>query len=115
MVDEALRHEIHGWLLEAMGDRKGNGLMEMRPPVGWADVATKHDLAQLEERLELRFDRVQESIDHRFKMVDLRFESLEYKLLGAIDEKLTAQTRALFLGMVGLMISFVALVIHFVH
>ena len=30
-------------------------LMELLPPVGWADVATKHDLANLESRLTDRF------------------------------------------------------------
>ena len=28
----------------------------MEPPVGWADVATKHDLAQLETRLGAKID-----------------------------------------------------------
>jgi hypothetical protein len=31
--------------------------MELLPPVGWADVATKHDLVLLEQRLEARFER----------------------------------------------------------
>lgn len=43
--------------------------MELLPPVGWADVATKHDLLALEARLDLRFESL-----------DLRFESLEHRL-----------------------------------
>ena len=31
--------------------------MELRPPIGWADVATKQDLELLELRLEARFER----------------------------------------------------------
>jgi hypothetical protein len=31
-------------------------MMELLPPVGCADVATKRDLDQLEERMDLRFD-----------------------------------------------------------
>ena len=35
------------------------------PPIGWADVATKHDLDELERRMELRFQRQDEHIDAR--------------------------------------------------
>ena len=34
----------------ALGNESGITLMEMLPPVGWADVATKDDLARLEDR-----------------------------------------------------------------
>jgi hypothetical protein len=44
-----------------LGDDAGIPLMEMLPPVGWADVVTKHDLRTeldaLELKLEARFDR----------------------------------------------------------
>lgn len=35
--------------------------MAYLPPVGWGDVATKHDLTALEQRIGLRF----EAMDHR--------------------------------------------------
>ena len=31
--------------------------MELLPPVGWADVATKRNLDQLEERIDLSFQK----------------------------------------------------------
>jgi uncharacterized membrane protein (DUF2068 family) len=39
-----LRHRIHTALEELMEPELANGIMEMLPPVGWADVATKRDL-----------------------------------------------------------------------
>ena len=39
-----------GW--RAFGDDAGITLMELLPPVGWADVATKQDLELLELKLE---------------------------------------------------------------
>ncbi len=36
--------------------------MELLPPVGWADVATKRDLDQLEERVDQRFDSLAQTI-----------------------------------------------------
>ena len=57
-----------------MGDDAGITLMELLPPVGWADVATKQDVARVEEqiaRLEARFDEFEERLELRF---DARFE-----------------------------------------
>lgn len=59
-------------------------MMAMLPPVGWADVATKHDLAALEERIDLRFAATEERMDLRFaaqdERVDLRFALVDQRL-----------------------------------
>ena len=74
-------------------------------PAGWADVATKHDLDGLEERLALRFE-----------LVDQRFEASENKLLAAFRAELlaqlnviSAQTRALIKANLGTVLSMAAL------
>ncbi len=51
-----------------MGPGAADTLMEMLPPVGWADVATKRDL----EVLEMRLDSLEQRMDSRFDA--LRFE-----------------------------------------
>jgi hypothetical protein len=43
-VDERARHELHTRLEEAIGPEAAETLMELVPPVGWADVATKRDV-----------------------------------------------------------------------
>jgi hypothetical protein len=55
-VDERSRHELYLSMEELIGSERAGTLMSMLPPVGWADVATKHDLRELEERLELRLE-----------------------------------------------------------
>ena len=55
-VTEQQRHQLFTWLEETMGSDRAETMMSLLPPVGWADVATKHDLDQLELRLDLRFD-----------------------------------------------------------
>ena len=56
-VDERRRLQLADAAKRALGDDAGITLMEMLPPVGWADVATKRDLEVLEVRLEARFER----------------------------------------------------------
>ena len=57
--DERSRLQLADAAKRVLGDDAGITLMELLPPVGWADVATKHDLAALDRRLEAlerRFD-----------------------------------------------------------
>jgi hypothetical protein len=56
-VDERSRLQLADAAKRAFGDDAGITLMELLPPVGWADVATKQDLAILEARLDARFER----------------------------------------------------------
>jgi len=57
-LTEESRHQLFQRLEELLGLEEASTLMEMLPPVGWADVATTRDLDQLESRLEARMDRV---------------------------------------------------------
>ncbi|MEO6468501.1 MAG: hypothetical protein ABIP21_05335 [Acidimicrobiia bacterium] len=60
-VDERTRHEMYSGLEEKLGPDVADALMAHLPPVGWADVATKQDLAALAQRFEhmdTRFDEL---------------------------------------------------------
>ncbi len=46
-VTEKQRHEFMKQIEETLGPEHAETLMELLPPVGWADVATKHDLDAL--------------------------------------------------------------------
>jgi hypothetical protein len=116
VLDERARHELFLRLEEVLGPESAETLMEMMPPVGWADVATKRDLDALEERMNLRF----ELVDRRFEMLDQRFEASENKLLAAFRGELlaavtaqsnviSAQTRTLVMANLGAVLSTAAL------
>jgi hypothetical protein len=55
-ITEGSRNELHNALTRHIGEDAAATLMEMLPPVGWADVATKRDLDQLDSRLDSRLD-----------------------------------------------------------
>jgi hypothetical protein len=124
-IDEHTRHGIHTWMANAMGTELGDGLMSMLPPTGWADVATKHDLAQLEERLGLRFEMMEEGLEHRFDKIDQRFQMMdqrfeqmdqrfelsEHKVLGAMDRRLTETMRATFFALAALLLTVTTIIV----
>jgi len=124
-IDERARHELFLAAERSLGRPQTETLMALLPPVGWAEVATKHDLAALEDRMSLRFDMVDQKFDMvderfaslgahlgtRFEMVDQKFDTQTAYLLGELDRRFNAQTRTLFLSLAGLMISLATLVI----
>ncbi len=86
VVDERSRHELYTRLEELLGPEAATTLIEHLPPVGWADVATKHDFVALDQRMELRFAR----IDDRFVAVDARFDHMEARFderFNLVDER----------------------------
>ena len=71
-VTEEARYHLHQQLDDSVGQKGANTMMELLPPVGWADVTTKRDLGQLEERMDLRF----QNVDLRFDNVDSRLDEI---------------------------------------
>jgi hypothetical protein len=88
-VDERSRLQLADAAKRAFGDDAGITLMELLPPVGWADVATKHDLVVLESRMDARFALVDarfDRVDARFEQIDVRFEQIDARF-AALDDR----------------------------
>ena len=58
-IDERRRLQLAEDAKRALGEESGITLMEMLPPVGWADVATKQDLAMLAQRVDAKLEAVE--------------------------------------------------------
>jgi hypothetical protein len=84
-VDERNRLQLAEAAKRLLGADEGITLMELLPPVGWADVATRHDLATLETR-----------IDARFNVFDQKLDGLEHKVEATLHRELRSQTWKLF-------------------
>ncbi|MGH2546565.1 MAG: hypothetical protein ACRDHJ_06755 [Actinomycetota bacterium] len=61
-MDERSRHQLHRKVEELMRSREATTLMELLPPVGWADVATKHDLQHAVEMLRLEMQALRHEL-----------------------------------------------------
>ena len=80
-ITEKDRHELYRRLEEILGPDEANTLMEHLPPVGWADVATKDDLHQLESRLDTKIDNLDTRLSSRIDTLesDLHTEIADLK------------------------------------
>jgi len=94
-VDERSRLQLAEAAKRAFGDDAGITLMELLPPVGWADVATKQDVVSLEAVMNARFAVV----DTRLDGVGTRLDRLEVKV-DDIAREIRAQTWKLMTLMV---------------
>lgn len=56
-VDERRRHELYEHAKSHWGEEAAVTLMELLPPVGWADVATKADLGRLGDQIRAELQR----------------------------------------------------------
>ena len=65
--DERARVALYERLDEALGRDNADTLMGYLPPVGWADVATKHDVLAVEQRMDLRFDSLEHRLEAQFE------------------------------------------------
>lgn len=69
-ITEEARNRLFNTLREKLGPKDAATMMEMLPPVGWADVARKDDLDRLEaivaafkSDVDRRFDRLEQQMD----------------------------------------------------
>jgi hypothetical protein len=61
-IDERARHRLYERLEAVLGTDEAAILMEHLPPVGWADVATKRDLAALQEANRLEHELLKQEM-----------------------------------------------------
>ena len=115
-IDGRARQDLFTGLDEVLGPQRAETLMAHLPPVGWADVATKQDLTLMRQDLVvlmkqdlvlMRQDLVQleERMNMRFEMVDQRMDAMKFELMaafrGEIVDALSSQTRTIILSMLG--------------
>ncbi len=94
-IHERDRIRFHGWLVDHDLDREvADAILATMPPYDWHELATKTDLAVLEQRMDAQFTLVYERMDMRFALVDGRFDSMDTRFDG-MDRRLDGMDRRL--------------------
>lgn len=65
-VTEYERHQLFVWFEERMGPERAATMMNLIPPVGWFELASKHDLLELEGRIDGRLAHLETSLTRSF-------------------------------------------------
>ena len=119
-IDERSRHGLYLKLEQVLGPEEATTLMEHLPPVGWADVATKHDLGEVRADVEkFRADMEKFRVDTKHDFEQLRVDTkhdLEqaiqastHALTASFRGELVALQRHMVFAMTGSMVSMAAL------
>ena len=86
-VDESRRLLLHDAAREAWGAEAALVLMEMLPPTGWADVATR-------QHVDARIDQLEASVNHRFDAMRFEFDGK----LATMERRIIQWNVATFIG-----------------
>jgi hypothetical protein len=93
-VSEYERTQLFNWFEEHMGTERATTMMNLLPPVGWGDVATRRDLELLEERLDHKIDSVAQRLDNRIDLVDARLEAMSDTMSGLATKADVLESRS---------------------
>lgn len=83
-VTEETRHRLYQRLEQVLGAEEATTLMELVPPVGWGDVATKRDLDVLGERM-ARFEGRMDRFEVRMDRFDGRMDGFDTRLADGFE------------------------------
>lgn len=107
-VNEEMRHEVYDAFKASYGERVAGAIMEMMPPAGIPELATKADLAVLKadfDALQSEFGTLQGEFDAKFagfrQEFDAKLEGVESRLGERIERGLREQGNRFITWMLG--------------
>ena len=86
MINDSDRRLLHDALLGALGDRPSEVLMELLPPAGWTDLATRTDIIATQADIELAKAELRsemQQLRNEVHELRVRVDSLVPKMIAA--------------------------------
>jgi hypothetical protein len=87
-VTEFARHQLFSWFEEHMGQERATTMMNLLPPTGWGDVATRRDLHVLENHIDALEVKLNARIDTLDSNLNARIDTLEARLDAKLEARL---------------------------
>ena len=105
-ITEASRFQLRTAIGQILSEEAADTLMELLPPVGWADVATKTDLQHLRDELkgDINSLRVATKTDIQHLREELKADmrALQLTIEITIEKRIHEQTRWLITTMIAM-------------
>ncbi|MSZ60411.1 MAG: hypothetical protein F2713_05680 [Actinobacteria bacterium] len=90
-ITEASRFQLRTAMGQILSEEAADTLMELLPPVGWADVATKTDIQHLRDEMQ----HLRDELKGDMHALQLRFEA-------TLEKRLHEQTKWLITTMIAM-------------
>lgn len=94
-ITEASRFQLRTAIGQILSEEAADTLMELLPPVGWADVATKTDLQHLRDELKGDIQNLRDEMKADMRALQLTIEI-------AIEKRIHEQTKWLITTMIAM-------------
>ncbi len=94
-ITEASRFQLRTAIGQILNEEAADTLMELLPPVGWADVATKTDLQHLRDELKGDIQNLRDELKGDMRALQLTIEA-------TLEKRLHEQTKWLITTMIAM-------------
>ena len=94
-ITEASRFQLRTAIGQILDEEAADTLMELLPPVGWADVATKTDLQHLRDEMQAEIKNLRDELKGDMHALQLTIEA-------TLEKRLHEQTRWLITTMIAM-------------
>ena len=95
IITEASRFQLRTAIGQILDEEAADTLMELLPPVGWADVATKTDLQHLRNEMQADIKNLRDELKGDMHALQLTIEA-------TLEKRLHEQTRWLITTMIAM-------------